>query len=209
MAFSLFGKAFRFSQLFSEQRARLDEAATELDALLQDLGRERSRATRIRELERESHATFREISRELALTQIRPVERVDVHDLNMAFDLAVKSLAGVAARAALYGFKGSREAARSVASDLREMTQQLDAMIGRLRRGEPLTAEVTEVERLRGEADRFLLVGTGELYDDEEAARRDPIEVFRWTHLYARLEEAVDRMEHIAVVLEAIALKRD
>ena len=209
MGFTLLGPAYPFSALFGQQCARLCEATAELDALFADFEKATAHAKRIREIEAQGHHAFRQVSRELALTFLRLVERGDLRELNLAFDLALKSVAGVAARASLFGFKSERPAAQVLTGNLKEMAGQLAAMLERLGRSEHVGEQVAEVERLRLEADRLLLVAAGELFENEEEARKDPLEVFKWTNLYARMEEAVDRTERIAVVLEALALKQD
>lgn len=209
MGFTLLGPAYPFSALFSQQCARLREATAELEALFADLPQATARAKRIRQIEGEGHHAFRQISRELALTFLRLVERGDLRELNLALDLALKSVASVAARASLFGLKGSHPAAHVLAASLREMAGQVALVLERLSRSEDVDDQADEVERLRLEADRLLLVAAGELYENEEEARKDPLEVFRWANLFARMEEAVDRVERIATVLEALALKQD
>jgi hypothetical protein len=209
MSFTLLGPAYPFSDLFSRQCERLSEAAQEMHALFADLAQATARAKRIRQLESEAHQAYRDVSRELALTFLKPVERGDVKELNLAFDLALKAVAAVAARASLFGLKGVRPAAPVFTANLHEMADQLTAMLERLGRSEDVDDQAAEVERLRQEADRLLLVASGELFEDEAEARRDPLEVFRWSTLYARMEEAADRVERIATVFEAIALKQD
>lgn len=210
MAFSLFGPAFPFGELLTGQCVCLEAAARELAAELDSLGSHdlvASHAIHIRDLERRAHAGFRQIGKELALTQIRPLERADVHELNLALEGAMKALAALAARASMYGFGGPRPAASSLASSLVEMAASVAAMLRHLCRSESVATESAAVERLAEECAGFLLVALGELYEDEAAARQDPLEVLRWTHLYERLEVAAERNQTIATILEAIVLK--
>jgi uncharacterized protein len=210
MAFSLFGPAFPFGDLFTDQCVALGEAARELAAELAELGdhdKVPPHAIRIRELERHVHTNFRRVGKELALTQIRPLERADVHELNLAFEGTSKAIAAVAARASMYGFRAPRPAAQSLAATLVEMIGSIARMLEHLDRLESVAAETGEVERAGGEAEGFLLVALGELYEDEQAARQDPLEVLRWTHLYERLQVAIERAQNISTILEAVVLK--
>ncbi len=163
MAFSLLGHAFPFGRLLERQFALLIQAAGELQTLLADPATAGAAAGRVRDLEQTARLTFRAIGRELGLTRLLPLERSDLHALSLALEETTRALVAVAARAGLYGFTAPRPAASSLAGSLTEMLELAALMLAKLRRGEPILAEVAAVERLTEESDSLLLVALGEI----------------------------------------------
>ena len=66
-----------------------------------------------------------------------------------------------------------------------------------------MSAHSVEINRLENEADRIHADGVSRLFDEE----RDPILVMKWKETLDRLEEATDRCEDVANVLEGVAVK--
>ncbi len=206
MAFSLLGHAFPFGRLLERQFALLIQAAGELQTLLADPATAGAAAGRVRDLEQTARLTFRAIGRELGLTRLLPLERSDLHALSLALEETTRALVAVAARAGLHGFTAPRPAASSLAGSLTEMLELAALMLAKLRRGEPILAEVAAVERLTEESDSLLLVALGELYE-EEAEATNPLPLLRWSHLLDRLETALDGAGRIAGILESLVIK--
>jgi len=206
MAFSLLGPAFPFGGLLERQFALLIQAAGELQTILADPASAGAAAGRVRDLEQAARLTFRVLSQELGLTRLLPLERSDLHALSLALEETTRNLVAVAARASLYGFSAPRPAASSLAANLGEMLELAAVMLAKLRRGEPISAEVAAVERLTAESDSLLLVALGELYE-EEAEAPNPLPLLRWSHLLDRLETALDGAGLIAGILESLVIK--
>ena len=60
-----------------------------------------------------------------------------------------------------------------------------------------------EINRLENEADRVHQQAVSQLFDDES----DPLLVIKWKEALDFLEEATDRCEDVANVLEGVAVK--
>ena len=60
-----------------------------------------------------------------------------------------------------------------------------------------------EINRLENEADRVHQQAVGQLFDEE----RDPITVMKWKEILDFLEDATDRCEDVANVLEGVVVK--
>jgi uncharacterized protein Yka (UPF0111/DUF47 family) len=84
MSFSLFPKAPKFFELFREQNRIIAEAATVLDTIVQEYGECDVRCQMVNRLESDGDAVNRTIARALSTTFITPLDREDIHDLNVS-----------------------------------------------------------------------------------------------------------------------------
>jgi uncharacterized protein Yka (UPF0111/DUF47 family) len=208
MSFGLFGAEYAFFDLFERQLGSLCEAAEELHLVASSKGPVAERCARIRALEAEVSGTAREITRELALTQIRALERQDIHHLNLAMVNTVRSLSGAATRIGLYAFEAIRPAAVDLASSLLEMVRLTDTMLHQLR-GSGYASELrVQLATAKAEADAFVLLALGEAHETPVNSAGDVLEIIKWSQVFDRFEEALDRVEGVAGILEGILLKR-
>ncbi len=60
-----------------------------------------------------------------------------------------------------------------------------------------------EINRIENEADRVYKDALGRLFDEE----RDPIAVIKWKEILSLLEQATDRCEDVANLLENVVVK--
>jgi hypothetical protein len=72
-----------------------------------------------------------------------------------------------------------------------------------MERNKGVTAHAVEINRLENEADRTHQQAVSQLFDDE----RDPIAVLKWKETLDFLEDATDRCEDVANVLEGVVVK--
>jgi hypothetical protein len=75
--------------------------------------------------------------------------------------------------------------------------------LGALEHKKGLATHAIEINRLENEADRMHQQAVTKLFDDE----RDPIAVMKWKEALDFLEEATDRCEDVANVLEGVMVK--
>ena len=75
--------------------------------------------------------------------------------------------------------------------------------VGALEAHKGLTTHAVEINRLENEADRVHQQAVGRLFDDE----RDPLLVMKWKEALDFLEDANDRCEDVANVLEGVMVK--
>ncbi len=73
-----------------------------------------------------------------------------------------------------------------------------------LRSGVDVGPALVEIHRLENEGDRLSRDALGSLFN----GGIDPMVVIRWKDLFASLEHSIDACEHVAHLLEGIALKR-
>ena len=82
-------------------------------------------------------------------------------------------------------------------------TDQVRLALGALETAQRLTTHAIEINRLENEADRIHQQAVSRLFDDE----RDPIVVMKWKETLDFLEDATDRCEDVANVLEGVMVK--
>jgi uncharacterized protein Yka (UPF0111/DUF47 family) len=83
MTFSLFNRSFPFIELIERELQALRDAAEILDSLFAEFQDLTGKCTRIRSLASDSEAASDEVTRQLALTFLKPEERRDLYELNL------------------------------------------------------------------------------------------------------------------------------
>ena len=205
---SLFSAAFPFSELFRGQGGRLAESAASLDSIFSDFRDVSAKCARIHTLASEADSDAREIALQLSLILILPGDRGDLYELNMAFEACFNSIKAVAARIGLYGFTEIRGSSRELTKNLVEMSAEIGKMLGIMSRGTGAHEAARGAVKIRKEAESFLLVGLGELYEQPDIKAASVLEIVKWSQIYDRLEEALNRAERAAQIIEGITLKQ-
>jgi uncharacterized protein Yka (UPF0111/DUF47 family) len=103
----------------------------------------------------------------------------------------------------IYRVQHVREGARELAQVITQSTEQLHRGMQVLDSRHGLMEFVVEVNRLENEADTIHSRAIERLFEDE----RDPIAVIKWKEILNYLEEATDRCEDVANLLEGIVVK--
>jgi len=208
MKTNLFDDAFPFSGLCHRQANTLAEAVKQLESILHDFTAVSDKCGRISVLVSEGDMTCREIERELSLTFIEPLNREDIRELNRAFQRTLQAIGAVSSRIGLYGFREIQKGAAGQAACLAEMATEIAPLLEVVVRKGTGAASCERVRKLKREADTFLLVGLGEIYESAGGGVENLLEALKWSQIYDRLEEAASRLEHTVSVIEGIILKK-
>jgi uncharacterized protein len=94
---------------------------------------------------------------------------------------------------------GARELARTVTASADQVRHALTA----LEKNKGLMTHATEINRLENEADRLHQEAVSRLFSEEH----DPLVVMKWKETLDFLEDATDRCEDVANVLEGVMVK--
>ncbi|HCR13155.1 DUF47 domain-containing protein [Solidesulfovibrio sp.] len=209
MGFSLFPRSVKFYDLFAEQHRKLVKAAIILDELFTDFDDLEERCKRITIIESEGNAISRRIAKELSLTFITPIDREDIHEINLTQEDILNLIKAIASRVGLFGFDRIRYPARRIISNLRAMIEEVGHILARMRQNKQAEELFARVEALKHECETLLMVGIGELYDggDERGDYAAILDIVKWKHLFDRIEAAVERTEALSDVLEGVVLK--
>jgi uncharacterized protein Yka (UPF0111/DUF47 family) len=112
----------------------------------------------------------------------------------------------VSDRISVYEMASPTDEARQLARVLVFSVEEVSKAVRGLRNmknAESILSQCVEINRLENEADTLLRVAVGKLFKTE----RDPLMVMKWKELYEGLEEATDRCEDVANLVEGIVLE--
>jgi uncharacterized protein len=134
----------------------------------------------------------------------KTIDAIDGLQLATALDDIVDNAEQTADMLGIYGVEASMEHACLLAEVLVAAGEQVSGALRALRAGDELGTQLVEIHRLENEGDRLSRDAIASLF----VAGIDPMVVIRWKDIFESLEAAVDACEHVAHVLEGIAMKR-
>jgi uncharacterized protein len=209
MGFSLFPRSAKFYDLFKEQHRKLAKAAGVLDELFTSFTDVEELCKRITIIESEGNTIHRRIAKELSLTFITPIDREDIHEINLTQEDILNLIKAIASRIGLFGFDRIRYPAKRIISNLRVMIDELGNVLQLMSKNKKAEETLHKVENLKYECETLLMVGIGELYDggDEKADYATILDIVKWKHIFDRIEDALNRTESLADILEGVLLK--
>jgi predicted phosphate transport protein (TIGR00153 family) len=161
------------------------------------------KAEEIKEVEHKCDFLTHEIIQRLNRTFVTPLDREDIHALARSLDDVMDAIDDSAALIRLYRLEQVRFGARELAQIISASTHQVRLALDALEENKGLTTHAVEINRLENEADRMHMQAVSRLFDDE----RDPLLVMKWKETLDFLEDATDRCEDVANVLEGVMVK--
>jgi predicted phosphate transport protein (TIGR00153 family) len=199
----LIPKEERFYDDFIAMAEQIRAGAVMLDAMLAPDRPLWDKADEIKEVEHKCDFLTHEIIQRLNRTFVTPLDREDIHTLSKTLDDVMDSIDAAATVVRLYHIDsvrpGARELARLVHDSVQQVVKAVEALEGR--RGVAECA--VEINRLENEADRAHQAAVQALFREE----KDAIVIMKWKEILDFLEEATDRCEDVANVLEGVVVK--
>jgi len=196
-----------FYDLFEQETANLVTAAEKLVDLFENYEDVPAKAQELKELEHRGDVITHEIIARLHRTFVTPIDREDIVLLANALDDVMDFIEAAGRTANLYHIAQPTERARELARIVLKIARKLNEVVPRLRRRDQFTwilKQCVEINSLENEADDVHHAALAELF---EVRRTDACEVIKWRELYQHMEDATDRGEDVANVLEGIVLK--
>ena len=161
------------------------------------------KADEIKEVEHKCDFLTHEIIQLLNRTFVTPIDREDIHALARSLDDVMDAIDDAASLVRLYRLERVRYGARELAHIITISTDQVRLALDAMEQNTPLTTHAIEINRLENEADRTHQQAVTRLFDEEH----DPILVMKWKEALDFLEDATDRCEDVANVLEGVMVK--
>jgi uncharacterized protein Yka (UPF0111/DUF47 family) len=196
---SLVPREQRFYDLFEHQATILVRASVLLREALDDMENLPVRQREIKELEHLGDKNTYEIMRTLNETFVTPFDHEDISALAAGLDYIEE----IADTVNLYKIMAIPRPAIELADLLAQAVAQLEQAVGNLRLGKKDGEYAIEVHRLEDVGDSTSRRAIAELF----RGQHDPLEVIKLKDLYSLLEDALDRCEDVANVIENIAIK--
>jgi uncharacterized protein len=103
----------------------------------------------------------------------------------------------------LYQITLVRAEARELTRIIMACADQIVKAQKALERRKGVAEPAVEINRLENEADRVHQTAVRRLFEEE----RDPIQIMKWKEIFDFLEDATDRCEDVANVLEGVVVK--
>jgi hypothetical protein len=204
---SFFPKVVKFFDFFSQQNELLVDSASTLNDLFNDYTGISEKCGKIAKNETAGDDISREISKALALTFITPIDREDIHAVNLAQEDALNSIRAISTRIGLYHFTQVKPGARDLIKQLLLMHQEISKMIEGLKTRKGSEEHALKVKEMMIHADMLLLLSMGEIYENQPEGSGDFMDLIKWSHIYDRIEEALAKAEILANVTEGVSLK--
>ncbi len=202
-ALSFIPRERRFYELFEQQASVIVSSAGLLEGALADGADLPTRRREIKALEHKGDELTHEIVRTLNRTFVTPFDHEDIYALASGLDDILDYIEEVVDTANLYGITTIPDPARELARLLAQAVAHLEQAIGKLESGKGMDEHSAEVHRLEDVGDSTSRHAIAELF----SGQRQPLEVIKLKDLYDLLENALDRCETVANVLEGIATK--
>jgi len=193
----------RFYTLFEQDIANIHDAAEQLQKLMSRPADAGELQVRIRELEHQGDQLTHEIVRALNRTFVTPFDREDIYALTTGLDDVLDYIDEAAGMVSLYGISDVPTAAVEQTSLLCEAVAELQVAIGKLESLKDLEKHWIEVNSIENQGDNVHRTALGELFRTDG----DTMRVLKLKELYGVLEEALDRCEDVANVIENIVIK--
>ncbi len=195
-----------FNALFTQSSANIVRGVILFRELAGNLASARTYVDQLKEIEHEGDRITHQTLDKLNTSFITPIDREDIHVLATRLDDILDSTDSAAQRILVY--KVTEVPARFLSlADLlvessREVQKAVSALQDRKQRAAALTSCV-EINRLENEADVIHREALGELF----ANSHDAIAVIKLKELFQFLEDATDRCEDVANIVESILIK--
>ncbi|HSD09981.1 MAG TPA: DUF47 domain-containing protein [Candidatus Binatia bacterium] len=195
-----------FFDCFERHAAKTLEAARLLRDMLSDPKDAEKDAARIKSIEHEGDQITHRAIEMLHKTFLTPIDRGDIHELISRLDDILDLVDSTAERVWLYQLRESEPDVLSLAAVLINAVTEVQKAMTQLRNlkdRDGIIRTCMEINRYENEGDQLIRKAVARLFNQE----KDAVLVMKWKEIYDYLEDAVDRCEDVANVLEGVALE--
>ena len=202
----LLPKEGKFFDLFDQHAELTVKAAKELFYLVSGQADIPLTVERIKELEHQADNVTHQCIELLHKIFITPIDREDIYALISNMDDIIDCVDGAARRVAIYKIKEMHPEAAKFAHIVVQSAEYVQRAVKGLRnlKNAPEIQNICyEINKFEYEADIYLSKVIGDLFEDEKDLRT----LIKWKEIYESMEEATDRCEDVANVLDGIILE--
>ena len=196
----------REERFFTDLAAMADaiaEGAAVFEAILSTDPPALARAGEVQAIEHRCDDFTHDIVERLNRTFVTPIDREDIHALADSLDDVMDAIDSAADSLSLFKIDRIRPEARQQAVLIRRSVDQVRLALTSLERRDGALKAVIETKRLEHEADAVHRSAISHLFGEET----DAIKIIKWKEIFDFLEDAVDRCEKVAVVIEGVVVK--
>jgi len=206
---SLVPREGKFFEYFNQHASRAAEASNELTLLLSEYATTSARATRIdriNDLEHEADRITHDTASLLHTIFVTPLDRDDIHRLIARMDDVIDLMQDAAESLLLYDVQTVTTHAVELAQLLQngcERMQSAVALLNNMKNAPEILKLCREIDTMESRADRVMRNAISTLFRDEADIRQ----VIKLKAIYELLENATDRCQDVADVIESVILQ--
>lgn len=204
MAFGLLPREDEYFALFAQMGVEIKNGANALVDMLKSSPEDfEVRAKGIKDAEHTCDELTHKITTKLNKSFITPFDREDIYLLVVALDDVLDYIDAAARAILMYDIKQINEHANNLAKVIQGLSLEIHSAVSILSKPVGINQHIVEIHRLENEADDIYFRAVGELF----RSATDPITLIKWKELYEIMENATDRCESVANIIESIILK--
>jgi predicted phosphate transport protein (TIGR00153 family) len=205
MKLKISNRSDAFFELFSAGAENLRIASELLYDLVSDFTDVELKARRLQEREHEGDENTHQVIEHLNTTFITPMDREDIYQLATALDDVVDAIEAAGDLFILHGIEEPRPFMIQQSDVLVRAASQTEAAVKALDKLDRTVLEPywIEINSLENEGDRVYRRSIADMFNGDHRA----MDVLRWKDVSETLEEALDGLENVANIVEAVVLK--
>ena len=207
LSLSFLPRENRFFFLLHQSALNIQQVARRFHDLFENFENVPEKVREIKELEEFGDQIIHDLTHSLHWTFVTPIDREDIMALAGRLDDVIDAIDEAAQYTLEYKIEKPTAHARRLSAILVDCASQLEKAVSLLSaRGSKLKEILpmsVEINRLENEADKVASRAMGDLFSDEQDVRQ----ILKWRDIYNDMEEATDRAEDAANVLEGIVVK--
>lgn len=198
-------KTIDFFEIFDRIASNISKAASVFVSIMENFDNVDTLAKEIHELEQDGDVLTHDVMKKLNKTFITPIDREDLHALVSTLDDILDLIWAAADRLTVFKIKESTKEGIKMSKDLLITVEFVHKAIKELKEKNYSHVQeyCIEINKLENRIDRGFRDALGYLFDEI----KDPVLIIKWKEIYEHLEDASDKCEDVANVLEAIVLK--
>ncbi|MBP9084626.1 MAG: DUF47 domain-containing protein [Kofleriaceae bacterium] len=199
-------KETSFFDFFEQHAALTVEGTKEFLSLVTTGANIEAKCRRVSDIEHETDVITHRCVEALHKTFITPIDRDSIHRLITKMDDIMDYVEAAAERVVMYELTAMTNDVRDLADVLHRSTIDVEKAVRCLRNlkdPQQILKLCIDVNRLENEADAILRRSVARLFKEE----KDPIMVIKWKEIYENLENATDRCEDVANIIEGVILE--
>ena len=204
--FNILPREDEYFTLFSQMTGKIQEAANILVEMMNDTGGNyESYSKRIKDVEHGCDEITHKLTTKLNKSFITPFDREDIFTLSVALDDVMDYIDAGARAITMYDIKELNDHTRHFAKVIQVLAMELNSAVSMLDKPTQMNQHIVEIHRLENEADDVYFRAIGELF----RGASEPATLIKMKELYEILENATDKCETVANIIESIVLKHN
>jgi len=193
-----------FFEMFVRLAGKVEDAAVAFEDMVGDFTDLQNKANRLRDIEHEADEITHEIMRRLNTVFVTPLDHDDIHRLASRLDDVVDHVEAAADLFVLHKIERPLPEMKAQAEVLVRTARVTREALSTLPKYKQLADYWVEVNRLENEGDRIYRRAIADLFGGDHKA----MDVLKWKDIIDETEAAIDQLEDVANMLEAISLKQ-